>query len=232
MYCQDCGADLGEQAKVCPHCGRDNAQGETTAAAEVGRKLKRSSLDALGALGDLLTNPVGGLAATYDRLGEARARLAGILLCGVFALAVALAVMLGARRWLGELAYATGNSPGIVSFVKLALGSLLAPAALATVAYSIRRLLGARRDVAVDIFTAGAALAPLSIAALAGGLLGAGNFEVTLLLLLVAEVYLVLILYAGLTTLGELSERAAAPSVPLMIVIAAWLAKVGLAALL
>jgi hypothetical protein len=65
---------------------------------------------------------------------------------------------------------------------------------------------------------------------LAGGLLKTANFELILLLLAFALIYQVLMLYAGLTAVGELTPKAAAPAVPILLLLSAYVTKVILVA--
>lgn len=221
MFCQDCGTEVIAVSKPCPKCGRQQPR---AAAAELGKQLGASSRDAAHAIKTLVVDPVAGLGSAFDALGPIRARSAGLALCFAFALAAALGVTLGARQSLGGLMALSGASGFELFFLVL-------PAALAAAGYGIRRVLGGKESVAADIFTAGAALSPLGLTVLASGLLGLGKFEVVLLLLLISWSYLVLMLYTGLTRLGGLSGRAGAPSVPVLLVAAAWLSKVVFAAL-
>ena len=227
MFCQHCGTEVIAMSEPCPKCGRQQPR---AAAAELGKQLGASSRDAAHAVKTLVVDPVAGLGSAFDALGPTRARSAGLALCFAFALAAAFGVTLAARQSLEGLMELSSAS-GLELFFKALLGFLVLPAALAAAGYGIRRVLGGKESVAADIFTAGAALTPLGLTILASGLLGLGNFEVVLLLLLISWSYLVLMLYTGLTRLGGLSGRAGAPAVPVLLVVAAWLSKVVFAAL-
>jgi hypothetical protein len=232
MYCADCGTDLGGQPSACPQCGREPQQRGGAVVAELGKQLKASSRDAAGALRSFGVDPVGGLAPAFSRLGPERAGAAGVALCVAFALAGALGIALGARRWLGAWGeFVSIDGAGL--FFKALLGLIVIPAALTAVGLAVRKVLGKPASgLAGDAFTAGAALVPMGLAMLLGGVLGAGNVEIALLLYLFALSYLVLLLYSGLTGVGGLSPRAAAPAVPVMLVLAGWLSKVVFAALM
>lgn len=231
MFCADCGIDLGEPSAACPKCGREPQRAGGATAAQLGSQVKASSRDAATALRSFGVDPVGGLAPAFGRLGPERGAAAGIALCIVFALASALGVTLGARRWFGFWADVAGMSGG-GAVLKIFFLMLVLPAAFTACGLAARKLLGARSaGAASDVFTAGAALAPLGLATLVGGLLGMGNLEIAALLYLFALSYLVLLLYAGLTGLAGVSARAAAPVVPVTIVAAGWLSKVAFAAL-
>jgi hypothetical protein len=119
----------------------------------------------------------------------------------------------------------------LLNFLKTFVALLVLPAAFSAASLGLRKVLRATPPLASDVFTAGSALMPLALAILASGVLGLGNFEIVLFLLLVASTYLVLILYTGLTMAGGLSSRAGAPAVPVLIALAMWLSKIVFAAL-
>ena len=232
MYCAGCGSDLGAAAVMtCPKCGASRDAGAGVDAGEVGRRVVDSSRDALRAIRTLGVDPVGGLSGAFSELGDRRAAGAGVVLCVVYTFAAAVGFNLGVRSWFGIWANASGLA-GAGVFVKAILGLAVAPVALAAAVLAVRMIAGSR-DVgrAAELFVAGAALAPLGLASLLGGLLGPGNFQVGLVLFLGAFCYLVLILYSGLTGVARVSPRVAAPCVPVMILLTFWLTKVFLTAL-
>jgi hypothetical protein len=61
---------------------------------------------------------------------------------------------------------------------------------------------------------------------LVAALLGAANFEVIMILLLFALTYSILILYAGCSRIGLISEAGAAPAVPIILLLSAWITKI------
>ncbi|MDO8680539.1 MAG: hypothetical protein Q7R30_18640 [Acidobacteriota bacterium] len=163
---------------------------------------------------------------------------AGIALCVVFALASSAGLVMGANQlqrvvsgWLGQLSGLIDGPQGFTAFIKTAFQLLVVPAAIAASSLALRKMAGARPPISADIFTAGAALAPLGAATLLAGLIGVGNIEIVVLLFFFALAYLVLMLYAGFTTIGAMTERAGAPAVPATILLSAWLCKVVFAAL-
>jgi hypothetical protein len=227
MFCAQCGTKLAAETTVCTSCGF-GARESTSAPAlgsEIQRQLAASSKDAASALLLLSGNPVGGLPAAYSGLGALRARSAGIALCTFFSLTAAIGLRVAAGHWLGGMLQFT-DFAGLGAFLKLLLLLLIPPVALAAAAFGVRRVLGNQAEVAGDIFIAGASLAPTGIALLLGGFLGAGNLEVVSLLFLFAFCYLILMLYSGLTAIGGVSARAAAPAVPVIASLAIWLTKI------
>lgn len=230
MFCTHCGAPIQETWAVCGSCGKPLQKAVMpVAVAHLGEQVKASSRDAASALQALARDPVSGMVTSWQALGPGRAQAAGIALGAAFALAAAIGLTIGSRRLFGGFLGFYGG--GAATFFKLFLAMLVPPAAIAACAYGIRRLLGSGPSFAADMFTAGAALAPLGVSLLLSGLLGGANFEVVALLLLFAFVYLVLMLYRGLTSIGGLSERLGPPAVPVLIALSAWLTKVIIAAL-
>jgi len=230
MFCQQCGTEMALDALACTNCGVQSQRPSPALGNEIKRQLASSSKDAASALRLLVNNPVAGLPTAYSTLGAARARSAGIALCVLFSLTAAIGLRAAAGHWLGGMLQFTDFS-GVGAFLKMFLLLLVPPAAFASAAYGVRRILGLSPEIAIDVFTAGAALVPTGLALLLSGLLGGGNLEVVMLLLLFAFCYLILILYSGLTAVGGVSGRAAAPAVPAITILALWLTKIVFAAL-
>lgn len=230
MFCTSCGATVAPDAAVCAACGRP--QGATTAerqAAQLGDRLAGSGKDAAFVFRTMLVSPVGGLAQAYAELGAERAMWAGVALAVGFGLAVGFAATRaasGAGELLGGLSGFLRPQTPEVSFVKVAFEALVFPAAIAGVAQLARRLAGATPPLAADIFTAGAAVAPLALVALLAALVGVANFELIAVLAVAGMCYFTLLLYAGLTRAGELREGAAAPTVPAALLLAVWICKI------
>lgn len=227
--CVKCGNRLSETQAFCSTCGAATSGGQL--AAELGQRIAASSADALAALRKLVTDPVSGLAAAYNAMGDSRAQAAGIALAVFFAIAAALGVSLGARRALGGLLSLAGGQ-GFGGFLKLVVVFLIFPIAMTAIAFAVRKLLRAVPPVAADVFTCGAAVSPLGVAILVSGVLGVANGEVIALLLMFASTYLLLMLFAGLTRIGSLTEKAAAPTLPVLLLMTAWLSKVVFVAIL
>lgn len=217
MYCSHCGERHGDEMGECPACGRTVARAAgRQVASDLARTLGSSSSDAVRAVKALVLDPVGGLADSYEQLGALRARSVGALLCTTFALATSLGVVLGARQWGGPLLGHFGGTFEL--FVKSFALSLVLSAALVVSGLGVRKMFRASEGVAADLFTAGVALTPLSVAALGSGLVGLRSAELSGLLCLFALTYMVLVLYAGVTRVGGISPRYGAPAVPILIV--------------
>lgn len=229
MFCTHCGERAPEGAHECPSCGRTVRPEPARPAAEWTQRLGASSSDAVSTLKGLLLDPVASLPDAYQALGPVRARAVGALLCVTFALAAATGLTLGARRWLGSIVVFVGS--GFEVFVKSFFTFLLIPASFVLAGLAVRKILRSSEGVVADVFTAGAALAPLGAAILVSGLLGSGSGAIVGLLFLFASTYMVLILYSGLSGVGRMTPRASAPAVPVLILAAAWITQLVLAVL-
>jgi len=200
----------------------------------VGQQIGASAKDALGAVSSLALNPVGGLESAYSALGPARALGAGAALCVIFALVGALGVAIGSERLMMLFGMMMGveKPNSFTLFLRAFLSMLVLPAAMVGASFGARKVLSGKGPLAADLFTVGAALTPLGIALLLSSFLGVGNYELSMLLMLFAATYFVLMLFAGLTRLGGLTERAAAPAVPIVFVVSLYICKVVFAAMI
>lgn len=224
-FCVKCGTRIVPGQAFCSSCGAASTGEAGGPASELGKRIATSSADALTAMRRLATDPVSGLAPAYTALGDARAQAAGIALAVFFALESAVGVSIGAKRALGGL-FSFVPMQGFGGFLKLAVVFLIFPAAMTVIAFGVRKVLGGAPAIAADLFTCGAAVTPLGVALLLSGLLGGANVEVIALLLMFASTYLLLMLFAGLTRIGKITERAAAPTLPVVFVLTGWLSKV------
>ncbi|MBY0497072.1 MAG: zinc ribbon domain-containing protein [Cyanobacteria bacterium] len=237
MFCQGCGSQLGDTAAFCSNCGDSASILTSSNSTDIGRHVKVSSRDALTALKQLALNPVGGLPIAYGNLGDQRALSAGLAMCVAFALASSAGMTLGANQiqslafnWFGPVTGLIEDRSGFSAFLSTALQFLVLPASIAAASLALRKMAGAKPPIAADVFTAGAALAPFGLAMFIGGLIGIGNAEITLLLFFFAITFLILMLYSGFTSVGQMTDRAGAPAVPAAILISGWLCKVVFAA--
>lgn len=116
-------------------------------------------------------------------------------------------------------------------FMKVWFFSLIAPFTMFLASILLGKVLSAASTIGTYFYTVGASLSPLGLALVVCSLLGVGNAEIMILLLLVAQCYLILILYSGLTRLCGLSAKAGAPAVPFILVLSVWLSKVVIVAI-
>lgn len=231
MFCRHCGRTLAENLKFCDGCGGDVNDGGADAATGLSQQLKSEvkarSLDAWRGIKLFAKSPVGGLPESFALFDDQRAIQVGI----VFAIVYEVALLLGALIFKSK---APGLLGGIVPigdltaaqvFKVLFLGlvpfaSLIGACALA------RAIFHGKGRFAGDVYTAGAVLLPWGFLVLAASLLGVANWEVIMILLLFALTYSILILYAGCSRIGTISEAGAAPAVPIILLLSAWITKI------
>ena len=231
MFCQSCGRALAENLRFCDGCGADlNGGGATTAtplSQQLKTEVKARSLDVWQGGKLFAKSPVGGLAESFALFDDLGAIQVGIVFAVVYEMAVLLGVLifgskaaslLGAKFPIGELTAEQMFKVlvlGLVPFV-----SLIGACALARVIFR------GKGRFAGDVYTAGAVLLPSGLLVLVAPLLGAGNFEVIIILSLFSLTYSILILYAGCSRIGDISEAGAAPAVPIILLLSAWITKI------
>ncbi|ERN41300.1 DnaJ-class molecular chaperone with C-terminal Zn finger domain protein [Rubidibacter lacunae KORDI 51-2] len=162
--------------------------------------VRESYWDIVGVLRHLGRDPIGGLLPAYTGLNDRRAGRVGIGLGAIADLCFASGIGLG-QSW--ELSLLQLLLLGAIPFAGIAGTS--------AIARSLARQAGSWTG---DVFLAGAVLLPVGLLGLANGL----ALPNALMLILTAFVgsYGVLMLYSGCTQITNLSERAAALTVPLM----------------
>jgi hypothetical protein len=222
MFCQHCGAARAAEVAVCSGCG---AAAITTPHADIGAQLKAASGDALGALKTLARNPVSGILDAFQALGPRRALVTGVAFGIVYDICALFGTYLFFRRGLGGFGGSLDGVP-FTTLVKLVFLGCVPLVAFSLASLVTRRVFQGRGSVEADVFIAGAALLPAAAVALLGAMLGTANAEVIAVLVVFSLVYTILILFAGATKLSQVSEAVAIPSVALMLLATAWIAKV------
>ena len=215
MFCPKCGTQNPDTAATCSKCG--SSLGARSAGGGAGDKFKAASQDALTAFKTFATDPVGGLPAAANSLGNARAMGVGIIFGVVFTLLTGFGIY---RVFLSGF-----GGPGVGGFLKMLLVAAVPFVCLAASGMAVRKLFGGQGGLGMDTFIAGAACLPFGVVMLLGSLLGAGNLDVIYALSMFAICFTILMLFSGLTRIGKTSERAATIAVPLMLLVSAWLAK-------
>lgn len=219
MFCQKCGVAVGEVAAACPSCSTPIPEIATRAPAGA---ILGTLQEALASLRSFAGDPVGRLAPACESLGEARARRVGI----AFGAAATAGFLLGGYLTL----------PGFVRreiFDVLGFGGVCKSLAFAVVPFAcaalgghaIRRLFGGRGSLGSDGFLAGAAVLPAAIAMILSGILGLENAVLVLVVSVLAGCTSILMLHAGFTRISKLSDRAATLSVPAVVLLGMWLAR-------
>jgi len=231
MFCSSCGRALAENLRFCDGCGADLTRGAVAQAVplaeQLGTELKARSRDAWQGIKLFARSPVGGLPESFALFDDRRAVQVG----------VAFAVLYEAALFLGGLIFKSkgqslmggmlpiGELTASQMFKLVVLG--LVPVASLIVAGTVASLIfrGSGR-IAGDVYTAGAVLLPSGFLALLAALLGSANVEVILVLSLFALTYSILMLYAGCSRIGHISEAGAAPAVPIILLASAWITKI------
>jgi hypothetical protein len=184
----------------------------------------------MGALKRFVIDPVGGLGAAYEGLGERGALDVGILLAIVADFALVIGMTMAVKRAIGVFSQYTpggGEGNGFVLFLKELLLGAIPIACLAITLILIQAAArNGLRGVSRALFIAGATVVPFAMFMLLVGLIGVANFEVVAILLMFALCYTILILFSGCRDVLRLSAATAAVCVPSILLITAWLAKV------
>ena len=252
MFCMNCGQDIPDIAQWCPTCGTAVAKagaassgggsaGAGAAAAvapalsvsrHIGDEVKARSRDAWAGIKLFAKSPVGGLPESYAMFDTSRAMKVGVAFAviyelttfiGLYLLGSRLASTFGLNLRAGDASFSDVIKILLIGFVPFV--SLTGAVALA------RKVFRGTGVFAGDVYTAGAALLPLGLAVLATAILGLANFEIILVLFVFALSYNILMLYSGSSRIAEIPEAGAAPAVPVMLLVSAWLTKIIVAAL-
>jgi hypothetical protein len=240
MFCKSCGRALADTLKFCDGCGADIEGGATGAATPLSQQLKSEvkarSLDAWQGVKLFAKSPVGGLPESFALFDDRRAIQVGVVFAIVYEVAILLGALIFKSRTEAVLGgmFPVGQLMGELTaaqlFKVLFLGlvpfaSLIGACALA------RAVFHGKGRFAGDVYTAGAVLLPTGVFVLLSALLGVANFEVIAILFLFALTYSILILYAGCSRIGCISEAGAAPAVPIILLLSAWITKIIVVAL-
>lgn len=175
--------------------------------------------DAKAALTFLLTNPVGGLAPAYQKLGPKRAGAAGI----VFLVVAMVVIVLLVDRSAASVGLSLFGSGGFAKMLFATAGSLAAWVAALAVARLVNQRGGQWEG---DAFIAGAMSLVWALGLLLTTIVGWKNFEVCGIFALAAGCITVLQIFVGLTRISNLTEPRATLAVPLILVAGAWLTKI------
>jgi hypothetical protein len=230
MFCPQCGKEIGTGKAFCVNCGAPAvaappASSAPASTAAVGEKVKSRSLDALKAIKIIAVDPVSGPPEAFAALEKRQALEVGIVFAAAFEICAVVGLYLALPRWSG--------SPALVEILKLLILGVVPFAATAGASALARQIFRASGgSIEADVFIAGTAILPLGIVCLLSGIMGIANFEVVAIVFVFALSYSILVLYAGCTRISGLSGRLAAPAVPIIVLIAGWLSKILLSAML
>ncbi len=221
MFCSKCGVSNADGATVCSACNASLGLSTASLQAEKAKEQVKAAMDdAWKTFRRLGLDPVGELLPAYEGLGQVRALGVGV----AFGLVFAICFVISAR----SLPYfqLISNLTGFGGYLKLLIVGFVPFVSLAVACFVGEKVGRGQGSVTSDFFIAGVALLPLGIVLLLSAVIGVANFEVIGTCAIIAVCLNVLLLFAGLTRIGKLSEKAASISVPLMLVASVWIAKV------
>lgn len=231
MFCSKCGAKNVEGAEACVACGvalaSGNAANSFNAARGIAKEQVTEAVDASWATLKVLgLDPVGGLLKAYNSLGDQRAVGVGVAF-GLIA-AVCFVIVVAFSNVLRNF----GADPeSFGEYLKLLIIGATPFAALAISCFIGQKVGSGSGGVASNLFMSGVALLPFAVLCLCASILGAGNIEILVVLFVIALCLQVMILFAGLTRIGGVTEKAASYLVPTMLIITGWLTKTILVAI-
>jgi hypothetical protein len=157
----------------------------------------------------------------------------GVAFAIIYELSFFLGMYMMASRAAGIFGIGIRVSDASVGdLLKLILVGLVPFASLVGAGVLARKMFHGTGVFAGDVYTAGASLLPLGLAVLVTAILGAANFEVIVVLFVFALSYNILMLYSGCSRIAGIPEAGAAPAVPVMLIVSAWLTKVIVVAML
>lgn len=180
--------------------------------------VKAASQDALRTFMSLIYNPVGALPAAFASLRGNQALGVGIVFMVVYALLAAIGVQLLTSAIMGAI---MGMSPpfSFKAFFQILLGGLIFAGGVGLGVFVLRSALKAAGSFATDFLLAGAAVVPLGIGFLAGGVLGKIIALLGLAVFITGFSLSVLVLFTGFTRIGGVKEGPASYLVALALVI-------------
>jgi hypothetical protein len=176
-----------------------------------------ASREAAGALTTLISDPIGGLAPCFVKLGKIRALQVGVVFLAAFLVVMLLTVFLGGSSML-SLGGLSGSSKAKL-FFQMLLKLVAAGGAMIGISALFRVMKKSSVGLEADLFTVGAGLLPLAVATFLGSILNTQSQIVAWIVHIVmafAFVFSVLILYTGQSRIAQHSERLAAVAVGCM----------------
>jgi len=222
MFCAECGNEIMAGTTSCNQCGARTSSASPSQAAE---RIRSRSRDAFRVVKTIVANPVGGLSTAYQSLEKRQALEVGLLFGAVSEICVVVGLYLFLPRWAG--------TPDFGEIVKILILGVVPFAAIAGASFAARKIFRAPGgSIESDVFIGGISLLPQSLVVLLAGILGYANHEVVAIAAVFALSYTILILHAGCVRISGISEAGAAPAVPMVILISAWLSKITFSAML
>jgi hypothetical protein len=202
-------ASLGSEASGSQYSQQFSAATQLAGAA---------SREAAGALTTLVSDPIGGLAPCFQKLGSTRGLQVGAVFLTASLLLMLLTVFIGVSNVL-PLGSLSGGSKAKL-FFQMLLSLVAAAGAMIGISALFRVMKKSPVGIEADLYTVGAALLPLAVAMFLGSILNTQSQIVAWVVGVVwafAFVFSVLILYTGQSRIAQHSERLAALAVGCMI---------------
>lgn len=179
--------------------------------------------DAVKIFMSLIYNPVGALPGAFAGLKPPQAMGVGVVFMTVYALCLMIGMRFLAGAIMGMFMPGAGASVGagftIGVYFKLFLTGLLFAAGLAVGCYAMRTAFKAAGSIVTDVFLAGAAVLPLGIGFLAGGILGKIHAGLGLGVLMIGFSLTVLVLFTGFSRIAGIKEGSASYAVGVALII-------------
>jgi hypothetical protein len=223
MYCQTCGTQLAADAPSCIGCGASAAPPDSRPAPTPFDLMLAAGRDAVTVLKACARDPVGGLDSAAATLSPERRREVAL----VFGVFFDLAATLGSYKVRNVF-----GSSGLGTVAALLILGLVPVASLTGAVALTRKACHGSGSLGGDLLIATTSLLPVAFLTLLGALLGVANVEVLAVAGVFAACYVIYILYGGCRHMAAIPASAAAPAVPLLLLVTAWLTKIIYAALL
>ncbi len=223
MFCSKCGTQNANDVTECTNCSNIFPKSGTTFQTDKAKEQVKIAInDAWATFRHLGLDPVGGLQSAYQGLGKARSFGVGVAFGLVFAIFFVIAF-----NQIPFLGMQFRVQSGIAGWIKLLIIGFVPYVALTVSCFIGEKVgKGSGGDIFSNGFVSGVALLPLGIFTLITSIIGVGNVEIVFTLGIVAICLTILILFAGLIRIGNVSEKVASIAVPLMLVISLWIGKV------
>jgi len=219
MFCSKCSATNNDDSKICTSCSFQ-FESKGFQADKTKEQVKVAMDDAWATFKALGLDPVGGLLNAYVGLGKVRSLGVGLAFGIAFALCFVISVYQTPYfRFLP-------NMSGLGGFIKLFIVGIVPFIALTTACIVGEKVGHGKGGVPSNGFISGVALLPLGVVFLFASIVGVANIEVIGTIAIVGICMTILTLFAGLTRIGEVTEKIASISVPLMLIASAWISKV------
>ncbi len=212
VFCSKCGSVIPDDAQFCSKCSAPTKAGASAPSGPgAADKVKGASKEALKAFKGFALSPVGGLAPACEALPGKSSMAVGIVFGVAYVVCVLLGGMIMVRFHLHGI--------GVVDILKLILAIVMPFVSIVVISLAARAITHSAGSLNSDCFVAGAALLPIGIVALVGGILGPGNYQITGILSIFAGTTCLLMVFVGLTRISKMSDLAATIAIPLMMVL-------------